>query len=57
MRLYVSKVRGGEIVARVELRNVQKKFGDLTVVNDFNLVIEDKEFVVLVGPSGCIRSW
>lgn len=43
-------------MARVELRNVQKKFGDLTVVNDFNLVIEDKEFVVLVGPSGCGKS-
>ncbi len=26
------------------------------VVKDFNLEIEDKEFIVLVGPSGCGKS-
>src|SRR5699024_11316599 len=27
-----------------------------TVVNDFNLHIKDKEFIVFVGPSGCGKS-
>lgn len=43
-------------MAKVELKKVYKKYGDLTVVNDFNLVIEDQEFIVLVGPSGCGKS-
>jgi multiple sugar transport system ATP-binding protein len=30
--------------------------GDVKAVEDFNLKIEDKEFVVLVGPSGCGKS-
>ena len=40
-------------MARVVLENVGKLFGEIVAVNDFNLSIEDKEFVVLVGPSGC----
>ncbi len=43
-------------MARVLLKNVYKRFGDLTVVKDANLDIPDKEFVVLVGPSGCGKS-
>ena len=30
--------------------------GDVTAVKDFNLEIDDKEFIVLVGPSGCGKS-
>lgn len=30
--------------------------GDVVAVKDFNLEIEDKEFVVFVGPSGCGKS-
>ncbi|MCE7793702.1 sn-glycerol-3-phosphate ABC transporter ATP-binding protein UgpC [Salipaludibacillus sp. CUR1] len=30
--------------------------GDVTAVSDFNLDIEDKEFIVFVGPSGCGKS-
>lgn len=38
----------------IELRNVEKKFGDNVVaVNDLSLVVRDSEFVCLVGPSGC----
>ena len=33
--------------------NVTKKYGDVTIVDDLNLTIEDGEFVVLIGPSGC----
>ena len=38
-------------------KEVFKKYDDkVTAVNDFNLTIEDKEFVVFVGPSGCGKS-
>jgi len=44
-------------MAKVVLRNVYKKYapsrGGVTAVSDFNLSIEDKEFLVLLGPSGC----
>lgn len=41
-------------MARVLLRNVEKKYsGGIKAVSDFNLEIEDKEFIILVGPSGC----
>ena len=41
-------------MANVELKNVEKKYAaDVTAVSDFNLLIEDKEFIILVGPSGC----
>ena len=40
-------------MARIELRNIQKYFGQLQVLNDVNLVIEDGEFVVMLGQSGC----
>ena len=44
-------------MARVELRNLCKVYpGNVQAVKDANLVIEDKEFVVLVGPSGCGKS-
>jgi multiple sugar transport system ATP-binding protein len=44
-------------MAKVILKNVYKKYepnrGGITAVSDFNLVIEDREFLVLLGPSGC----
>jgi len=43
-------------MASVTFRNVFKRFGDVSVIKDFNLEIEDKEFVVFVGPSGCGKS-
>ena len=40
-------------MARVELKNVSKTYdGKLMAVKEVNVVIDDKEFVVLVGPSG-----
>jgi multiple sugar transport system ATP-binding protein len=43
-------------VARVQYRNVQKSFGPVDVIRNFDLDIADKEFVVFVGPSGCGKS-
>src|SRR5919106_104119 len=40
-------------MARVLLRDLNKKFDDTHAVKDVNLEIRDREFVVLVGPSGC----
>ena len=44
-------------MASVKLTNVKKVYGkDVVAVNDFNLDIADKEFIVFVGPSGCGKS-
>ncbi|RMF40723.1 MAG: ABC transporter ATP-binding protein [Alphaproteobacteria bacterium] len=40
-------------MARIELRNIQRKWGEFWGVRDVNLAIEDREFLVLLGPSGC----
>ena len=40
-------------MAKVELRNVTKAWDKATAVKDMSLVIEDGEFVSLLGPSGC----
>ena len=40
-------------MAHIKLENVVKRFGDVVAVKDFNLEVEDKEFVVFLGPSGC----
>lgn len=44
-------------MAQVKLNNVTKVYpGDIEAVRNFNLAVENKEFVVLVGPSGCGKS-
>lgn len=40
-------------MAGVTLKNVVKRFGNTQVVDDLSLRIEEKEFAVLVGSSGC----
>jgi multiple sugar transport system ATP-binding protein len=40
-------------MATIELRQVEKKFGDLHAVKPLDLTIQDGEFIVLLGPSGC----
>ena len=40
-------------MASVTYDHVFKEFGTVTAVNDLNLEIADKEFLVFVGPSGC----
>jgi len=37
----------------LELTGIQKRFGDVVAVEDFNLVAERGEFVSFLGPSGC----
>ncbi|MGC3940094.1 ABC transporter ATP-binding protein [Roseobacter sp. EG26] len=43
-------------MARIELRDVVKRYGAVEVLRDINLDIQDGEFIVLVGPSGCGKS-
>jgi multiple sugar transport system ATP-binding protein len=44
-------------MASVTYDHVVKRYtADVTVVKDFNVDIQDKEFMVLVGPSGCGKS-
>ena len=40
----------------VSFEDIRKTFGDVVAVNDFNLSIEQGQFVALVGPSGCGKS-
>src|SRR5215211_3286508 len=40
-------------MATIELRRVEKKFGELHAVKPMDMTIKDGEFVVLLGPSGC----
>ncbi len=43
-------------MAGIELRNIQKSYGDVDAIRDVSLKIKEGEFVVLVGPSGCGKS-
>ncbi len=40
-------------MTQIELSGVQKWFGAVQVIKDLNLKIEDNEFIVLLGQSGC----
>ncbi len=37
----------------IRFRNVTKKFGDFTAIDDLSLEIFEREFFALLGPSGC----
>ena len=44
-------------MSTLALKNIYKIYdGGVTAVNNFNLEIKDKEFIVFVGPSGCGKS-
>jgi multiple sugar transport system ATP-binding protein len=43
-------------MGQIELKAVEKWFGELQVIKGVDLTISDGEFVVFVGPSGCGKS-
>lgn len=44
-------------MASLSLKHIYKVYdGNVKAVNDFNMDIDDKEFIVFVGPSGCGKS-
>ena len=43
-------------MASITFEHVYKRFGDVVAVNDLNIEVKDKEFIVFVGPSGCGKS-
>lgn len=43
-------------MALLEVKNLQKSFGELDVLRDINLSIEEGEVLVLIGPSGSGKS-
>ena len=43
-------------MARLELRNLSKRYGDHAAVAGVTLDVPDGEFLVLLGPSGCGKS-
>ena len=43
-------------MSKIKIKKLEKSFGDNKVINNFNIDIDDGEFIVLVGPSGCGKS-
>ena len=40
----------------VEIKDVTKRFGEVTALQSIDLTIESAEFISLIGPSGCGKS-
>lgn len=40
-------------MAKIEIQNLSKQFGDIFAINDQNLIVNKGEFLILLGPSGC----
>ncbi len=40
----------------IELKNISKSFGNKLVITDFNLTIEEGDFILIYGKSGCGKS-
>ncbi len=43
-------------MSAIELKNITKKWGDVTAVDTVSLSVDEGSFVVLLGPSGCGKS-
>ena len=52
----MEKQQTRRVVPVIELKNVNKHFGDLHVLKDINLSVEKGEVVVVIGPSGSGKS-
>lgn len=53
----LTKNLGGIFMAELRLEHITKSYDKKAIaVDDFNLHIQDKEFIVFVGPSGCGKS-
>lgn len=55
-QLWIRLFKTGKNMAKVTLKNVVKKYDTKTIINNISLEIKDKEFLVLVGSSGCGKS-
>ena len=40
-------------MAKIEIQNLSKQFGEIYAVNNQNLIVNKGEFLILLGPSGC----
>jgi ABC-type multidrug transport system fused ATPase/permease subunit len=47
---------GRGLMGAIELKSVEKWFGEVQVIKGVDLSIADGEFVIFVGPSGCGKS-
>jgi multiple sugar transport system ATP-binding protein len=43
-------------MSSLSIKNVNKSFGDVEVLKNINIEVEEGEFVIFVGPSGCGKS-
>jgi multiple sugar transport system ATP-binding protein len=43
-------------MAKIELNNIKKQYGDTKIIKGVSFTVEDGEFAVVVGPSGCGKS-
>ena len=43
-------------MGQIELKGVNKSFGNVDIIRNVDLMVEDGSFVVFVGPSGCGKS-
>ena len=44
-------------MSSVTIQNVTKSFGNTVVLENFDAVFQNGEFITLLGPSGAISAW